>query len=296
MSILTRERWPQVRLSAKPSAADVQAAAAALSKRGSHAHALVLDVTDSAAVTCAVAEIGDEHGPFQVLVNKVGTNRPKPFDEVIEDDVDALLALNVKAAFFVARAAASGLKAAGLAGSIVHASSQMGHVGAVNRSIYCNTKHALEDMSKTLALALGPLGIRAASRRGCLPPDPRGTRHRAHDPGHRADAALATRRPRGDARSRRGSHAAGCAVVRQAGDTSSVADGAVGCIRFRAVGRVILPVTRPGMVATGLFGGRLTCNGFMPGPARNHACNATMPAETAGVTTPASPMQGAVKV
>ena len=111
MSTLVLDRRPQVRLSAKRSAADVQAAAAALSKRGSRAYALVLDVTDSAAVTCAVAEIGDEHGSFQVLVNKVGTNRPKPFDAVIEDDVDALLARNVKPAFFVAGAEASGLKA-----------------------------------------------------------------------------------------------------------------------------------------------------------------------------------------
>ena len=138
------------------SAAQVQAAAAALRDRGDRAHALVLDVTNRAAVARAVAE----HGPFQVLVNNAGTNRPKPFDEVTEDDVDALLALNVKAAFFVARAVASGLKVAGLPGSIVQMSSQMGHVGGTHRSIYCSTKHALEGMSKALALELGAHGIR----------------------------------------------------------------------------------------------------------------------------------------
>ena len=76
---------------------------------------------------------------------------------------------------------------------------------------------------------------------------------------------------------------------------SSVTDRANGCIRFRAVRRVIFPVTRPGGVATGLFGVRLTCNDFMPRPARTHAYKATMPAATAGATTPASPIQGAVK-
>ena len=139
---------------------EVQAAADALRERGDRAHALVLDVTDSAAVARAVAEVATRHGPFQVLVNNAGSNRPKPFDEVSEDDLDALWALNVKAAFVVARAVASAMKAAGLPGSIVQMSSQMGHVGGVNRSVYCATKHALEGMSKALALELGPHGIR----------------------------------------------------------------------------------------------------------------------------------------
>ncbi len=153
------EAGAEVWLAAR-SGAEVQAAAAALRERGDRAHALVLDVTDTAAVDAAVAEIDKEHGPFQVLVNNAGTNRPKPFDEVTEDDVNVLLGLNTKAAFFVARAVARGLKAAGLPGSIVQMSSQMGHVGGVHRSIYCATKHALEGMSKALALELGPYGIR----------------------------------------------------------------------------------------------------------------------------------------
>jgi NAD(P)-dependent dehydrogenase (short-subunit alcohol dehydrogenase family) len=149
------EAGAEVWLAAR-SASEVHTAVEALRARGDRAHALVLDVTDTAAVAQAVAA----HGPFQVLVNNAGTNRPKPFDEVTEDDVDVLLALNTKAAFFVARAVASGLKAAGLPGSIVQMSSQMGHVGGVNRSIYCASKHALEGLSKALALELGPLEIR----------------------------------------------------------------------------------------------------------------------------------------
>ena len=149
------EAGAEVWLAAR-SSAEVQAAAEALRARGDRAHALVLDITDTAAVAQAVAE----RGPFQLLVNNAGTNRPKPFDEVTEDDVDTLLGLNTKAAFFVARAVASGLIKAGLPGSIVQMSSQMGHVGGVNRSIYCASKHALEGMSKALALELGPFGIR----------------------------------------------------------------------------------------------------------------------------------------
>lgn len=149
------EAGAEVWLAAR-SEGEVEAAAAQLRARGDRAHALVLDVTDADAVAKAVAM----NGPFQVLVNNAGTNRPKPIEEVSEDDVDTLLALNTKAAFFVARAVALGLKQAGLAGSIVQMSSQMGHVGGVNRSLYCATKHALEGMSKALALELGPHGIR----------------------------------------------------------------------------------------------------------------------------------------
>lgn len=135
---------------------EVGEVAEALRRSGWRASPLVLDVLDSAAVQAAI----DALPLLSVLVNNAGTNRPKPFDEVTEDDVDVLLALNTKAAFFVARAVASGLKVAGLPGSIVHMSSQMGHVGGVNRSIYCASKHALEGLSKALALELGPHGIR----------------------------------------------------------------------------------------------------------------------------------------
>ena len=138
------------------SADEIEAAAQALRERGDKAHALVLDVTDSAAVAHAIAT----HGPFQVLVNNAGTNRPKPVDEVTEADLDALYTLNLKAAFVVSREVARGLKAAGLAGSLIQMSSQMGHVGAVNRTAYCATKHALEGLTKALALELGPHSIR----------------------------------------------------------------------------------------------------------------------------------------
>jgi NAD(P)-dependent dehydrogenase (short-subunit alcohol dehydrogenase family) len=137
-------------------ASEVQAGANALRDRGQRAHALALDVTD----TVAVAEAVTRHGPFQVLVNNAGTNRPRPLDEVTEDDFDTLYRLNLKAAFFVARTVAQGLRSAGLPGSIVQMSSQMGHVGAKSRSVYCATKHALEGLTKALALELGPHGIR----------------------------------------------------------------------------------------------------------------------------------------
>lgn len=117
---------------------------------------LVLDVTDSAAVDQAV-----EHAePFDILVNNAGMNRPKPLVEQSDEDIDAVLDLNVKAAFYTSRAVARRLLKAGRAGSIVNVSSQMGHVGSPRRTLYCASKHALEGMTRALAWELGAANIR----------------------------------------------------------------------------------------------------------------------------------------
>jgi NAD(P)-dependent dehydrogenase (short-subunit alcohol dehydrogenase family) len=98
--------------------------------------------------------------PFDVFVNNAGTNRPKPFAEVSVEDFDAVFGLNVRAAFFTAQAVVRRLLDAGRTGSIINMSSQMGHVGAASRSIYCASKHALEGLTKAMAVELGPRGIR----------------------------------------------------------------------------------------------------------------------------------------
>lgn len=118
-----------------------------------------LDVRDSAAVEA----LFQQHGPFDVVVNNAGTTRTKLIDEATDEDLDVVLDLNVKAAFYVLRAAARSLKAAGKPGSLINISSQMGHVGGPRRTLYCASKHALEGMTKTLGWELGPLGIRVNS-------------------------------------------------------------------------------------------------------------------------------------
>jgi len=96
---------------------------------------------------------------LDVLVNNAGSNRPQPFLEVTDDALDGLLELNVRAAYRVARSAARVMVRASR-GSIIHMSSQMGHVGSPQRSVYCMTKHAIEGLSKAMAVELAPLGIR----------------------------------------------------------------------------------------------------------------------------------------
>jgi NAD(P)-dependent dehydrogenase (short-subunit alcohol dehydrogenase family) len=137
----------------------VEAAAAALRSAGRQADALAVDVRDTAAVAAALAD----GPPFDVLVNNAGCNRPGPFVDATEEAFDTVIGLNVRAAFFVAQAFARRLIAAGRPGAIINVSSQMGHVGAVGRTIYCASKHAVEGLTKALAVELAPHGIRVNS-------------------------------------------------------------------------------------------------------------------------------------
>ena len=70
------------------------------------------------------------------------------------------MGLNVRAAYFVAQAVARRLIEAGEPGSIINISSQMGHVGAAGRTVYCASKHAMEGFTKAMAVELAPHGIR----------------------------------------------------------------------------------------------------------------------------------------
>ena len=135
---------------------EVQAVAEEIRKGGGSATAVVLDITD---IRASSDWIGAAM-PFDVLVNNAGTNRPGPFVETKVEDYDAVFALNVRAVFFMTQAVTRRLIAVGKPGSIINISSQMGHVGAATRTVYCATKHALEGMTKAMAAELGPHGIR----------------------------------------------------------------------------------------------------------------------------------------
>ena len=136
--------------------AEVETAAEALRARTLSAKALVLDVRDAEAVGAAIGS-GE---PFDILVNNAGTNKPGPFLDVTADAYDLVMGLNVRAAFFTAQAFARRLVSEARPGAIINISSQMGHVGAANRTIYCASKHALEGLTKAMAIELAPHGIR----------------------------------------------------------------------------------------------------------------------------------------
>jgi NAD(P)-dependent dehydrogenase (short-subunit alcohol dehydrogenase family) len=139
---------------------EIEQAASEIRAAGGKAHAAACDVLNSVQLNKVVATIP----VLDVLVNNAGSNIPEPFIDVSEAHLDQLLGLNVRAAFLVAQAAAKKmLEGKTRGGAIINMSSQMGHVGAVNRSVYCMTKHALEGLTKAMALELAPHAIRVVS-------------------------------------------------------------------------------------------------------------------------------------
>ena len=135
---------------------EIEAVAEAIREAGGSAEPVQVDVTDVDAFRAMVAAAE----PFDVLVNNAGTNKPTPFLDVTTEQYDTVMDLNVRAAFFAAQAVARRLAEAGRPGSIINVTSQMGHVGWDDRSVYCTSKWAIEGLTRNMAVELGPKQIR----------------------------------------------------------------------------------------------------------------------------------------
>ena len=138
------------------SANEVEVVAHEIREAGFKADAFALDVNDIATMRREV----EARGPFDILLNNAGMNRIRSITEVTEEDYDAVLNLNLKAALFVAQAVAKGLLEAKRPGSIINVSSQMGHVGGGGRSLYSASKWGLEGLTRCVAIDLAPHAIR----------------------------------------------------------------------------------------------------------------------------------------
>ncbi|WP_426037751.1 SDR family NAD(P)-dependent oxidoreductase [Cypionkella sp. TWP1-2-1b2] len=135
---------------------ELKALAAEMTALGMQVATLTLDITDVATTDFALAALPT----FDILVNSAGLARHSPATATTLDDFDASTNLNFRAAYFLTRAIAARLIAEGKPGSLINISSQMGHVGGVNRAVYSASKHALEGMTKSMAIEWGPHGIR----------------------------------------------------------------------------------------------------------------------------------------
>jgi NAD(P)-dependent dehydrogenase (short-subunit alcohol dehydrogenase family) len=141
----------------------LEAVAERIAARGGQCRVATCDVTDTGALRDVIAAMPR----LDVLVNNAGTNFPEPISEVTDEHLDTMLALNVRSVYLAAQAAVRkmledpGRKERG--GAIINMSSQMGHVGSPNRTVYCMTKHAVEGFTKALAVELATTGIRVNS-------------------------------------------------------------------------------------------------------------------------------------
>lgn len=123
--------------------------------QGWSAEALSLDIADLEALTAMFKA----QGIFDTVVNSAGLGRHTPALETTVEDYDTVMNVNLRAAYFLSVGAAHGMIRNG-GGSIVHIGSQMGHVGGVERAVYCATKHGLEGMVKSMAIEWGPHRVR----------------------------------------------------------------------------------------------------------------------------------------
>ncbi len=98
-----------------------------------------------------------------IFVNNAGTNSPMPMIDVPVAVLDQMLGLNVRAAYLAAQGAVRAMVKAASGGVIINITSQMGHVGSPGRTVYCMTKHALEGLTKAMAVELAPHEIRVNS-------------------------------------------------------------------------------------------------------------------------------------
>lgn len=101
---------------------------------------------------------------LDIVVNNAGTNRPEHFIKIQKKDMDYVVDLNIKAAFHVAQLGSKVIlnnkKRKILGGSIINMSSQLGKVGAPNRSVYNMTKFGIEGLTRGMSLDLAKDNIR----------------------------------------------------------------------------------------------------------------------------------------
>jgi NAD(P)-dependent dehydrogenase (short-subunit alcohol dehydrogenase family) len=130
---------------------------------GGHSRVVECDVTDDKALRNAIATLPG----LDIVVNNAGTNFPEPFVDVSDEHLDTMLDLNVRACFVAAQASVKKMledpSRSEKGGVVINMSSQMGHVGSPNRTVYCMTKHALEGLTKAMAVELAAQNIRVNS-------------------------------------------------------------------------------------------------------------------------------------
>jgi L-xylulose reductase len=123
---------------------------------GSAIHPVLLDIADTAAVADALGGVGD----IDMVVNNAGIANLQPFLEVDAGSFDQVMNINVRAAMQVSQIAAKSMIARGVKGSIVNVSSQASQIALGEHTSYCVSKGAMDQLTRMMALELGPEGIR----------------------------------------------------------------------------------------------------------------------------------------
>lgn len=142
---------------------DLAEAGEKLAEDGADVLTVALDLSDRGAPERFARETLEHFGTVDVLVNNVGGNRRKPFEDTTDEDWEELYRLNVFQAFGLSRAVIPVMKEKG-EGAIVFISSIFGReAGGPGLSIYNTTKTSLISAAKIMAMELAADGVRVNS-------------------------------------------------------------------------------------------------------------------------------------
>jgi 2-hydroxycyclohexanecarboxyl-CoA dehydrogenase len=145
-----------------------RATAAALAPAGLP---IEVDVSNRAAVVAAVAHVGDELGPVDVLVNNAGIDVIEPFMDTTEETWDRLWEVNLKGQIICCQAVLEAHMIPSGRGRIVNLGSDAGRVGSSGEAVYSATKGGVIAFTKTLAREMARHGITV----NCVCPGPTNT-------------------------------------------------------------------------------------------------------------------------
>ena len=117
---------------------------------------ITVDIGDADQARSAAAQAGVVH----MLVNNAGISIPESFLDTSPDSFDQTMAVNVRGAMIVSQVVARGMIDRGLGGAIVNVSSQASQASLADHTAYCASKGALDQLTRVMALELGPHNIR----------------------------------------------------------------------------------------------------------------------------------------
>ncbi|HEY1453085.1 MAG TPA: 3-hydroxybutyrate dehydrogenase [Roseiarcus sp.] len=123
------------------------------------------DMSKGAEIEAMIADAQARMGTLDILVNNAGIQHVAPIEEFPPDRWDAIIAINLTAAFYAIRAAVPGMKAQNW-GRIINTASAHSLVASPFKSAYVSAKHGLAGLTKTVALELAPFGVTA----NCISP------------------------------------------------------------------------------------------------------------------------------
>ena len=124
--------------------------------KGYKSEILELDITNIEKLKIVI----NNQPAFDILINSAGLAKHSPAVDTKENDFDDVLNVNLKGAYFITKEIAKKLIKEKKSGSLINISSQMAHVGGIDRAVYSASKHAVEGFTKAMAMEFGKKGIR----------------------------------------------------------------------------------------------------------------------------------------